>query len=130
MQTLSGKNIHSDPCLVNSIYYHLSLEDRTTAYAKTKAQISCAVTAQLISTFVYATWIVQSLFFLNPKFKLLVIFFSCTGRFALDLVGNPKDRIATHLFHIDFICIGSLVTCITMLSLDWCESDYFEKTPN
>ena len=29
------------------------------AYAKTKAQISCAVTAQLISAFVFAIWIVQ-----------------------------------------------------------------------
>ena len=33
------------------------------AYAKTKLQISCAVIAQLISTFVYASWIVQSLYF-------------------------------------------------------------------
>ena len=32
-------------------------------------QISCAVTAQLISGFVFATWIVQSLFYLNPKFQ-------------------------------------------------------------
>ena len=32
-------------------------------------QISCAVTAQLISTFVFAIWIVQSLFYLNPKFQ-------------------------------------------------------------
>ena len=38
------------------------------AYAKTKPQISCAVTAQLISAFVFATWIVQSLYFLNSKF--------------------------------------------------------------
>ena len=36
------------------------------AYAKTKTQISFAVTAKLISAFVFATWIVQSLFFLNP----------------------------------------------------------------
>ena len=35
---------------------------------KQKAQISCAVTAQLISTFVFATRIVRFLFFLNPKF--------------------------------------------------------------
>ena len=33
-----------------------------------KGQISCAVTAQLISAFVFATQIVQSLFFLNPRF--------------------------------------------------------------
>ena len=37
--------------------------------AKTKAQISCMVAAQLISAFVLATEIVQSLYFLNPKFK-------------------------------------------------------------
>ena len=40
-----------------------------TAHAKTKAQISCAVTAQLISTFVFFTQIVQSLFFLYMKFQ-------------------------------------------------------------
>ena len=39
------------------------------AYAKTKTQISFAVTAKLISAFVFATWIVQSLYFLNLKFQ-------------------------------------------------------------
>ena len=50
---------------------HLSRVVRKPAfvYAKTKAQISCAVTAQLISALVFATWIVLSLFFLNPKFQ-------------------------------------------------------------
>ena len=42
---------------------------RKPAYAKTKTQISCAVTAQLISAFVFATQIVQSPYFLNPKFQ-------------------------------------------------------------
>ena len=37
------------------------------ANAKTKTQISFAVTAKLISAFVSTTWIVQSLYFLNPK---------------------------------------------------------------
>ena len=45
-------------------------ENRIFAYAKTKPQISCAVTAQLISAFVFATWIVQSLYFLYPKFRV------------------------------------------------------------
>ena len=40
------------------------------AYAKTKMQISFVVTAKLISVFVFATRIVQSLFFLNPKFQV------------------------------------------------------------
>ena len=35
---------------------------------KTKTQISCAVTAQLISAFVFAIWIVQFPFYLYPKF--------------------------------------------------------------
>ena len=39
------------------------------ACAKTKTQISFPVTAKLISAFVFATRIVQSLFFLNPKFQ-------------------------------------------------------------
>ena len=39
------------------------------AYAKTKAQISCAVTAQLISAFVFATLIVLFLYFLSPNFS-------------------------------------------------------------
>ena len=39
------------------------------AYAKTKTQISFAVTAKLISAFVFATRIVQSLYFLNTKFQ-------------------------------------------------------------
>ena len=38
-------------------------------YEKTKAHFSCAVTAQLIRSFVFATKIVQSLYLLNPKFK-------------------------------------------------------------
>ena len=39
------------------------------SYAKTKTQISFAVTAKLISAFVFTTRIVQSLYFLNPKFQ-------------------------------------------------------------
>ena len=38
-------------------------------YAKTKMQISCKVTVQLISAFIFATLLLQSLFFLNPKFQ-------------------------------------------------------------
>ena len=39
------------------------------AYAKTKTQISFAVTAKLISAFVFATWLVQFLYFLNTKIQ-------------------------------------------------------------
>ena len=56
-------------CQYQSINWAATWENRIIAYAKTKPQISCAVTAQLISAFVFATWIVQSLYFLNPKFR-------------------------------------------------------------
>ena len=44
---------------------------RLFANAKTKTQISFAVTAtaKLISAFVFSTWIVQSLYFLHSKFQ-------------------------------------------------------------
>ena len=41
------------------------------AYAKTKAQINCAVTALLISAFVFAIWIVKFRSPLITNFKLL-----------------------------------------------------------
>ena len=57
------------------------------AYVKTKAQISCAVTAKLISAFVFATRIVHFLLYLYPKFQDSSFLLS----FVSDLVGNPKD---------------------------------------
>ena len=58
------------PPLEHPFYNWASLwENRLFAYAKTKSQISFAVTAKLISAFVFATRTVQSLYFLNPKFQ-------------------------------------------------------------
>ena len=48
----------------------LFMKNQKFAYAKTKVQTSFAVTAKLISAFVFATWIVQSLFFLNPELQV------------------------------------------------------------
>ena len=45
---------------------------------------------KLISAFVFASRIIQSLYFLNTKFH--VIFCGCTARFMSDQVGNPEDR--------------------------------------
>ena len=59
------------------------------AYAKTKTQISFAVTVKLISAFVFATRIVQSLYFLNTKFQA-----SSHLLWLSDLVGNPEDRFS------------------------------------
>ena len=52
-----------------------------------KGADSFAVTAKLISAFVFATRIEQFLYFLNLKFPSLT-FCACTARFVSDLVGN------------------------------------------
>ena len=49
---------------------------------KTKTQISYIH---------FATYLVQSLYFLNPKFQASSHFYGCTARFVSDLVGNPID---------------------------------------
>ena len=50
---------------MNALYLDLDIS----LGMKTKAQISCGVTAQLISAFVFATQIVYFLFLLNSKFQ-------------------------------------------------------------
>ena len=64
------------------------MEKQQYADAKPKAQISCAVTAQLISAFVFTTLIVQFLFYLYPNF--LALFCDCTGGFVSDLAGTSN----------------------------------------
>ena len=66
-------------------------------YAKTKTQISFALTAKLISAFVFAIRIVQSLYFLNPKFQA-----SSHLRwlwFVPDQVKNPENRFSYNEAH-------------------------------
>ena len=63
----SAKNVHEDKNMkINDTRHE---KTRFFAYAKTKTQISFAVTAKLIIAFVFATQIVQSLYYLNPKFQ-------------------------------------------------------------
>ena len=85
------------------------------SYAKTKTQISCAVTVQLISAFVFATCIVQPFFYLNPKFQSSsqAIFCGSTARFVSDLVGNPEYRFSHNEAHISpssFVNLKSILT--------------------
>ena len=61
------------------------------AYAKRKA-------AQLISAFVFATQIVQSHFFPNPKFQV-ASHLHWFHRFVSGLVGNLEDRLSRDAGH-------------------------------
>ena len=83
-------------------------ENKQSVYAKTKAQISCAVTAQWISAFVFAERIAQSFFFfLNPKFQ--------ASNFALWLYSlvcvGPKTKLLVSS------CEGSLTYLATVYSI-------------
>ena len=66
---------------------------------KTKAQISCAVTTQLISTFDFTTQIVQSLYFLNLSFflsilsrSILIIISGVVGGYFFNLAKGKNIR--------------------------------------
>ena len=84
------------------------------AYAKTKTQISLAVNANLISAFVFATQIVQSLTFLTRNFKPR----TCTAGFVSDQVGNQNvgflmTRLKYVLQVISVQSVGSVTLMMT-----------------
>ena len=70
--------------MVKQVILAFAGENQQSAYAKTKMQISCAVTAQLISVFVFAV--------INSTIPLLgkSCFCDCSDRFVLDLDGNQN----------------------------------------
>ena len=63
------------------------------AFAKTKALISCAVTAQLISAFVLTNTDSTTPFLLKSRFQAYT--YDCAGWFVSDLFGKP-DYCFTH----------------------------------
>ena len=63
--------------------------NQQSAYAKTKTQMSFAVTAKLISAFVFATRIVQFLFYFNPKFQASSSFLCLYRSFCVGPVRKP-----------------------------------------
>ena len=64
------------------------------AYAKTKAQISFDINAKLISAFVFATRIVQFLFFRNPKFQASNHFLRRYRLVCVRPGQKPEDRFS------------------------------------
>ena len=78
------------------------MKNRLFAYVKTKGQINLAVTAKLISAFVLAIRIVQSLYFLNTKFQASshLVWLHSPVVSKADLVENPKDRFSHNEAHM------------------------------
>ena len=80
---------------------------RILAYAKAKAQISFTVTAKLISAFVFATLIVQFLFFVNPKFQ--------ASSLLLRLYRSVCVRLGRKPLRTSFLT-SQLIYCLSELS--------------
>ena len=76
--------------IVNELSFNEPRHEKTSILhrRKQKAQISFAVTAKLISAFVFATRMVQFLYFLWQNPQPLAIFCACNARFVSDLFGN------------------------------------------
>ena len=84
-------------------------ENQQSAYAKTKTQISFAVTAKLISAFVFATRIVQFLFYLNSKFQASSSFLCLYRLVSVGPVWKPHywfSHEVAHLFKFIIVLIS------------------------
>ena len=79
------------------------MRNRIFAYVKTKVQFSCAVTAQLIIAFVFATRTVQVLLYLYPKFQDSSFILWMYRPFCVDLVGNPEGLFSRDEAHIQVL---------------------------
>ena len=67
---------------------------------KAKGQISCSVIAQLISAFVFATRIVQSLFFFSPKFQDSSLLLGLYRPLCVRLSSKPQRPVfSSHGFY-------------------------------
>ena len=90
-------------CLSGQPYMSLVMRNRLFAYAKTKAQISFVVTAKLISAFVFATQIVQSIHFLNPKFQAYSHFLWLYSQVCVGPGRKPRRPVlsqqGSYMFH-------------------------------
>ena len=107
------------------------MRNQHSAYAKTKAQISFAVTAKLISAFVFATLKVQFLFFLNPKFQAsshLQCLYSpvCVGPVQKPhyLFSHEADHMYTFFVEIAFIILDSVFVILNILAYQLCTGSF------
>ena len=81
---------------------------------KQRRRSALRLTAKLISAFVFAKWIVQSLLLPKP----LAIFCCYIARFVSDPVGNPEDRFSQSEAHFP---VGQTRHCSLVVSCLLCK---------
>ena len=72
-------------------------------YAKTKTHISCTLTAQLISAFVFTIRIVRSLYYINPKFQASSHLLWLYRPVGAGYSRKPEDRFSHNEVHVSTI---------------------------
>ena len=92
-------------CLKIIIILNCCMGKQTICIGENKGADHFAVTAELISAFVFATQLVQSLCFLIQNFQPLTIFCDCTAQLMSDLVrtqivGFLTHRLICYSYHI------------------------------
>ena len=80
-----------------SLYLSHIMRKQDFAYAKTKMQISCA---QLICFFVFASRVVQFLFFLNPKFQASTLLLILNRPVCVGPDRKLKDQFSCDTAHL------------------------------
>ena len=85
------------------------MRNRLFAYAKTKTQISFAVTAKLIRAFVFATRKVQCLYFLNLKFQASSHLLWLYSLVCIGPGRNPEDRFSQNEAHMKRVHVSVLL---------------------
>ena len=73
-------------------------------------QISFAVTAKLISAFVFATWIVQFLIYLNPKFQASSSFLLLHRPVCVGPVRKPHCWFSHEAAHFSLFSSAAICT--------------------
>ena len=83
---------------------------------KTKAQISFVVTAKLISAFVFATRIAQSLYFLNTKFRASSCFLILNSPVCVGPVRKPHCWFSLEAAHFITALFTAHLTAVSGVS--------------
>ena len=89
-------------------------------------QISCAINAQLISAFVFATWIVEFFLLLNPKFQASSLFLQL--HILVCVRPGQKPRIPVFSCHgsninVSFLHVGRNTSVIHLfIIVQWLSS--------
>ena len=102
----------------------------TICIGENKGQISFAVTAKLISAFVFAPRIVQFLFYLNPKFQLSSSFLCLYRAVCVVPVRKPHCWFSHKVAHLLIMFPGSWFLSIMLIEKwsQWLSSNAMHQT--